>query len=225
MLSINFAQPIPLFPLPNCVLLPNATIPLHIFEPRYRRMVSDALAGDKLIAMSLFEGDQWKVDYQGKPPLRPFVCVGHIARFERLADDRYNLLLQGICRAKICYEMSHEPYRCAMLEPTDDHKMLEIDLCEERQRLESLLRHPLLMELSSISAIHNWLSEEIPTSALVDLVSLTACEHLEHRYAMLAESDPGIRTQRLIDHLEGLLHTLRLARRYDPPIDHGLGPN
>ncbi len=224
-LSINFAQPIALFPLPNCVLLPHATIPLHIFEPRYRHMISDALAADKLIAMALFEGDDWKVNYQGKPPLRPHVCVGYIARYERLADGRYNLLLQGVCRARIGYEMSHEPYRCAMLEPTEDRSVLEIDLSQQREQIEKLLREPLMKNLSAISAIHNWLSAEVPTNALIDLAAITACDHLEQRYQMLEEADPAVRARRLIDHLQGLHHTLRLAQRYDPPIDHGLGPN
>ena len=61
---------IPIFPLPNAVLFPGVFLPLHIFEPRYRAMVADALEGDRLIGMMLLKPG-WESDYEGRPPVYP----------------------------------------------------------------------------------------------------------------------------------------------------------
>ncbi len=213
-LTIDFSKPMPLFPLPGCVLLPHATIPLHIFENRYRHLVSDVLDAHGLIAMSLFEGDGWRENYQGCPPVRPHVCVGYVVKHECLRDGRYNLLLQGICRARISQEIEHKPYRMAMLEPTEPRQPMEIDLDNQRSRIEALLSRPLLKELASVSAIHNWLSGEIPTAALIDLAIMTVCCDVEQRYAMLKQDCVFNRAQWLEEMLQKTLHTLEIAERF-----------
>lgn len=212
-LSIDFAQPIPVFPLPQCALLPHATIPLHVFEARYRRMVRDALGDNRLIAMATFEGLDWKDDYQGSPPIRPCVCIGYLIRHERLADGRYNVLLQGICRARVLHEMSNASYRTALLEPTESRPAMEIDLDEQRSVIEQLLDQPPLRELASVSAIHNWLSPEIPTPAAVDLAIMTITDDTEARYRMLAEPDATLRGDWLIHELKHIRQVLLAAER------------
>ena len=64
-----------LFPLPNLVLYPHVMQPLHIFEDRYREMLEDALAGDRLIAMALLEPG-WETDYESRPPIAPLRLPG-----------------------------------------------------------------------------------------------------------------------------------------------------
>lgn len=93
--SVNFAKPIPLFPLDGVLLMPHQVIPLHIFEPRYQQMVEHALDGPGLIAMASFKGQRWRLEYHGRPPIMPAVCVGHIVQHERTPDGRFNLLLQA----------------------------------------------------------------------------------------------------------------------------------
>src|SRR5437762_11771699 len=83
-----------LFPLPGVVLFPRAVLPLHIFEDRYRAMMADALAGGRLIAVALLKPG-WEKTYYGRPEIEPVVCVGQILSHEKLADGKYNLLLQG----------------------------------------------------------------------------------------------------------------------------------
>ena len=211
-LRVNFAVPIPLFPLPNCVLLPHATIPLQIFEPRYREMTSDSLDSRGLIAMASFGGNRWTTDYEGNPPLRSHVCVGYIVRHQCLDDGRYNLLLQGVCRARILKEVKYDPYRQALLEPTETETVMEIDLDANRQRIEDLLRDQLLKSLRPVNAIHNWLSRNVPTVTMVDLAIMTLCDNLEHRYEMLAESDVMIRAVWLERLLQQTRRTLRSAQ-------------
>ena len=78
---------VPVFPLPNVVLFPNVFLPLHIFEPRYRQMVEDALNGDRIIGMVLLRPG-WEGDYEGRPPVYPVGCAGVVTHAERLADGR-----------------------------------------------------------------------------------------------------------------------------------------
>lgn len=216
--QIDFSHPLPLFPLPNCVLLPGATIPLHIFEPRYRAMTTDALDSLGLIAMALFEGDQWKLEYEGNPPIRSYVCVGYIVRHEQLDDGRFDLLLQGVCRAKIVKETRHMSYRQAMLEPTDGHPTMEIDLYDQRQHLEAILKDPLLSRLAAVSAVkNNWLNQEMPTATLIDLAFMALCEDPDDRYAMLVESQVMERYHCLEDYLRRTRKTLEIAERFRPP--------
>src|SRR5204863_9636969 len=84
-----------LFPLPNVVLFPHVVQPLHIFEPRYRQMTADALAGDQLIAPALLRPG-WEGDYEGRPATYPVVCVGKIVSEQQLPDGRFNILLRGL---------------------------------------------------------------------------------------------------------------------------------
>ena len=167
--------------------------------------------------MALFEGDDWRRDYEGRPPLRPHVCVGYIVRHQSLPDGRYNLMLQGVCRARIIEELdTGTPYRQAVLRPTETKGPMEIDLDETRRRIESLMRDPHLQQLASISAIRNHLSDEVSTAALLDLVIATTCDNVEQRYAMLAESRVQDRANWVERLLKQTRRTLATAARFQP---------
>jgi uncharacterized protein len=131
---------IPLFPLPNVVLFPNVFLPLHIFEPRYRTMVGDALAGDRIVGMTLL-CPGYETDYEGRPAVYPVGCAGVITHAEPLPDGRYNIVLRGLEKFRILDEDTSRSYRLASVEPlpevaTDDDKSL---LRRQRLRLEALL--------------------------------------------------------------------------------------
>jgi uncharacterized protein len=130
---------IPLFPLPNVVLFPGVYLPLHIFEPRYRAMVTDALAGDRLIGMVLLRPG-FEDDYEGWPPVYDVGCAGVITHHERLGDGRFNIVLQGTERFRIEAEDHSRPYRIgrvqSLAEPLFDRA---VEVRSIRQRLESLV--------------------------------------------------------------------------------------
>ena len=166
--------------------------------------------------MASFDGDDWTTEYEGNPPVRPHVCIGYIVKHRRFKDGRYDVLLQGVCRARILEEVEHEPYRTAILEPTESQSTLEIDLDSFRQRIEELLRDETLKSLKSVNAIHNWLSREVPTAAVVDLAIMTLCDSADQRYAMLAEPDAASRAQWLERRLHETRRTLTIADRLGP---------
>ena len=107
---------LPLFPLPTVVLFPNVFLPLHIFEPRYREMVADALAGDRMIGMVLLRPG-WEHDYEGRPAVYPIGCSGVITHVERLPDGRYNIVLRGIERFRILEEDHERALPPRLVEP------------------------------------------------------------------------------------------------------------
>ena len=111
---------IPIFPLPDVVLFPHTLLPLHIFEPRYRQMVRDCLAGDKRLAMALLRPG-WETDYYGRPPIYPIAGAGEIIQHEELPDGRFNILLRGTMRIGITAELpADKSYRVGRARPLPD---------------------------------------------------------------------------------------------------------
>ncbi|WP_375396883.1 LON peptidase substrate-binding domain-containing protein [uncultured Sphingomonas sp.] len=105
------------FPLAGALLFPRMHLPLHIFEPRYRAMVSDAMARDRRIGMVQPRGSG------ATPPLFDIGCVGRIAEVEALDDGRYNIVLEGTTLFRILRELDvATPFRQveAELSPAGD---------------------------------------------------------------------------------------------------------
>jgi Lon protease-like protein len=115
-----------IFPLPGALLFPQLHLPLHIFEPRYRAMVSDAMARDRRIAMIQPRPDH---EDRGKRGLFDVGCVGRIAEVEALDDGRYNLILQGLALFRVVREIEvTTPFRQieAVLLPTAADETLSL---------------------------------------------------------------------------------------------------
>ncbi len=115
-----------IFPLPGALLFPLLHLPLHIFEPRYRAMVSDAMARDRRIAMIQPRPDSEDVE---TPDLFEIGCVGRIAEVEALDDGRYNLILQGVSLFRVRRELVvTTPFRQveAELLPVDPDETLSL---------------------------------------------------------------------------------------------------
>ena len=131
-------SPVSLFPLPNTVFYPGTCLPLHIFEPRYRKMIEDALNNNSLIGMVLLSSG-WEADYYGRPKVASVGCAGRITKHERLPDGKFNILLEGLSRFRIFGESDNKPYRVAEVEflnSTHDH-LLKADYAEAIRQLIS----------------------------------------------------------------------------------------
>jgi Lon protease-like protein len=131
---------IPIFPLPDAVLFPNVFLPLHIFEPRYRTMVADALQGDRIIGMVLLQPG-FESNYEGRPAVYQVGCAGVITHAEQLGDGRYNIVLRGIMKFRVTGEDPSRVYRLAHVEampelPSEEER---VAIRKQRQRLEALL--------------------------------------------------------------------------------------
>lgn len=204
MQAIDFHRGIPLFPLPNCVLFPGAALPLHIFEERYRAMIADALNCQGVIAMALLKPG-WEKDYYGFPEIHATVCVGKIVTHEKLADGKYNLLLQGVARAVVEREC-REKYRSGMLRPLRDHIPHDVGdaLCDCRNRLRALFRETPLGRLSTAPAVLEMLDGSLSIWNIVDVLAFSMLREPCEKQRILEEPDVVKRGDLLIARLEDL---------------------
>ncbi len=149
---------LPIFPLPGGVLLPHALVPLHVFEPRYRKMTRDCEEGMRVLALAHIPDE---VAAAEKPPrVMPVIGVGVLARVDRLPDGRFNIVLRGAGRARIAEELrSGEPYRLVraeMLQPSLPFSTRIAQLADSLKRLvlalSSARRTPELQALVQVAA-------------------------------------------------------------------------
>jgi Lon protease-like protein len=192
-LPAGFTGPIPIFPLPTVVLFPHTVAPLHIFEARYRAMVADALKGDKLIAMALLKPG-WEKDYEGAPPVHDVVGVGRILREERTEDGRYNILLEGIARARIEELFPPDPYRRARV------RLLGEPIASPSPDLERV-RLGLLAVYASLLApgLPKRIEHSLSLGTLCDLLAALLDVEVREKQAILEELEPAKRATRTID--------------------------
>ena len=109
----------PLFPLPDVVFFPKTLLPLHVYEPRYRALASEALEQDRVICTALLKPG-WESDYDGSPEVYPVGCLGKIVQHQKLPDGRYNITLDGIAKVSIESSVRLEPYRLVRVKPMED---------------------------------------------------------------------------------------------------------
>ena len=193
-------QSIPIFPLPTVVLFPNVFLPLHVFEPRYRQMFAEALAGDRMIGMVLLQPG-YETDYDGSPAIYGTGCSGLITHSERLEDGRYNVVLRGIEKFTIARE--EEPavgrlYRTAVISGVDE-SLRDGDrdaLRAGRRRLEELLA-PLWS-----SGLKQHMPEAMPDEDLINaLAQYLEFEPIE-KLALLQQRGAVARCRSMIELLE-----------------------
>jgi len=103
---------LPVFPLPQIVLFPGAMMPLHIFEPRYRAMVRDALAGTKRLVVALIP-EEHHIKPCGQPSIAPVAGLGEIVHADPLPDGRFNIMVEGKARIRLEELPFKRPYRRA----------------------------------------------------------------------------------------------------------------
>ena len=158
---LTAVESIPLFPLPGAVFIPHTMMPLHVFEERYRNLVSDAMQNDGFLAIPRLRPG-WESDYDAQPPIYRVAGFGKIIRHELMADGRANSVILGLGRIRIRNELASDcMYRIAegllisdVLPERGDHalnahvrrlRMMVFQVCASRpqwaERVEPLLNN------------------------------------------------------------------------------------
>ena len=192
---------LPIFPLPNVVLFPSVFLPLHIFEPRYREMVADAVASDRMIGMVLLRPG-WQHEYDGCPPVYPVGCSGVITHVEPMPDGRYNIVLRGVERFRILEEDHDKSYRRALVGPVSDRAQSSDDRAVVRRlrsKLESLVAPRIERSLAGAGRLESIEGGERDSK----IPPTMADEDLIHALAQYLDLEP-IEKQALLE-----LHGLR----------------
>lgn len=151
---------VPVFPLPNVYLFPGCVMPLHIFEPRYRRMIEDLLdRPGRLVMGTIRDGE---LDERGNPAILGIGGLGEIGRHERLSDGRFLIYLFGLARVRLVEVESPHPYRQVEIEPFAEIDVPATDADGYRERVQKALlaRSPEFLNLP----------EGLPLTHLVDLL-------------------------------------------------------
>jgi Lon protease-like protein len=184
-------ETIPLFPLDDIMVFPNIQRPLHIFEPRYRAMVADALKGDRVIGMVQLRPG-YEANYEGRPAVFAIGCAGVITESEPLPDGGYNIVIRGLVKFRILSEDQSRPYRLARVEaiPENPDEREEAALGKQRDRLIALLP-------AGSQPPRDFSSEDI-INALAQYVMIDATE----RQQLLELQGPLQRSETLIKLLE-----------------------
>lgn len=204
-----------LFPLPNMVFFPQVVQGLHIFEPRYRQMTADALAGDHLVALVALV-DDWERTYDDKPAIAPVACLGRITQHEELPDGRYQLRLRGLARLRLVEEVpTDKPYRVARAEPMPD--VVPADL-KQLGTLRRKLAAAVLPRFEPGGPAHRHLTElfdgEMSLGVLCDMLAYALPLDQELKQALLGEPHVSLRA-------DLLAHALRLTDPSAGPFDAG----
>ncbi len=208
---------IPVFPLPDVVLFPHALLPLHIFEPRYRTMTTDALLGERVIAIALLKPGFEPLYHTNRAPIHPILGVGRIVDSARAPGGTYNITLQGIARARIIEELPGRPYRLARVEVIETVcNATPAGVRELRSRLLDASLRTLSDSEESARRWNRLFASEMALGPIADLIASSLPTSGDVRQSLLAEADDARRASRVLDQIDTLAAIERRRRALSP---------
>lgn len=222
----EFSGTVRMFPIPNLVMFPHVVQPLHVYEERYREMMSDALVGDRLLAMPVLKPG-WEPDYAGRPPVEPWACLGKVVLHNKLPDGCYNLLLMGVARIRIEEELAPlRSFREARAELVHDIPACEQD--DEAAVLYERIVDVFQRRMASGDApcsLKPLLQNNLPLAALTDLVAYALPLGSGQKLELLSEPCVARRARTLLDCLGADVSTsqpgvlsMGLSSGFPPPF-------
>jgi len=157
----------------------------------------------------------WEKDYYGCPPVHECLCVGRVIAHEGLPDGKFNLLLQGMSRARVISERTCAgewgAYRVAMLEEISEVPADPEQHRSQRQMLRRLFETTALKDLTITPALAALFEDPVPSSRLIDALAFSLVQDVEAKQRLLEEFDVGARGQLLLRELMSLVRRLEAA--------------
>lgn len=206
---MRLPEQIAVMPLPNAILFPRVLLPLYIFEPRYKKMLADCLAADRMFAVALLRKG-WEKQGPNPAPY-PVATVGVIRTCVGRADGTSNLILEGVARVRLCQYVKQRPYRVARIQP-----------------LPSLPgsapanREPLVAAVNKLAKARAHMGAKLPKSVLNSLLAVASADHLSDlvsytlldsyydKQSMLETLDIGERLHKLVGLLQRQIQQFEL---------------
>jgi len=201
---------LPLFPLPNLVFFPQTRLPLHIFEPRYRQMIADAVATDHRFGIVLLRPG-WEKDYFGAPPIYTCGTMSSIEQAVPLDDGRFNILVRGEVRFRIIDEVSREPYRMARVVAVPEHERDTTAAYAQRTWLAELSRQYLehLPDQIAVPEI-----ETVGLEALSNALIMSLNLEVHEKQRLLEIDDLILRAEQVGRELQSRIESLQFLKPY-----------
>jgi Lon protease-like protein len=201
---------LPIFPLPELVFFPSTRLPLHIFEPRYRQMVSDALETDKRFGIVLLRPG-WQSGYHGTPPIHLTGTLGTIEQAASLDDGKFNVLVRGDVRFRVLDEVASAPYRTARVVVRPEVVPEAKEAYAQREWLADLAHRYLqyLPDQMPVREIETVGLEPL-TNALIMSLNLDA----EEKQKLLETDDVIERAETIGNELTSRIETMQFLKPY-----------
>lgn len=201
----------PLFPLANVVLFPKTLLPLHIFEPRYRRMTADCLSGDRLMAMAMLRAGMPAAVDPNRPPICSMVGLGQIVAHQQLPDGRYYLVLRGVARAHLLHETDAAlPYRVGRLEICDEPSV-SVTPGDARSLMLPIIEYcRRTIDPGAASLLDGALVDQASFSTLCDLVASTLPLKPQFAQRLFEELNPRRRYRMIATAVQAMDPQLKL---------------
>lgn len=224
--TIELPETVPVMTLPETVFFPQSLLPLHIFEPRYRAMLRDVLATNRLFAVAQLDTARSTEPGAVEPPHR-IASLGIVRACQEADDGTSNLLLQGVCRVEIREIVREQPYRVIAVRPLasirgGNHTQLEImrlevlRLLQLRRRLGTPAPKGMTQFLEGI--------EDFDTFA--DIAAFNLCENVALKQRLLEELDTRQRLKLFAAQLKLDIEQHRLRRKLQGHLpDDGIANN
>ena len=197
-----------IFPLPEATLFPGALLPLHVFEPRYRALVSDALAGSRTLALARLKPG-FESDYGGRPPVFDVCGAGRIVEHAALPDGRYHIMLRGVARVRLVRELPPaQAYRVVSAELIHDLPLdprLSATLEREVASLWRTLGPRLPDSVRDLSEVTRGAAD---AGGFADRIAALIAGDPATSQALISEPDPGERLRVIVEQLRGAAEAL-----------------
>jgi hypothetical protein len=215
----NACSALKVFPLHGVAVLPGTPTPFHIFEPRYKELVEDALRGDRIVAIPslLVKSDAHAL----RPPVRPICGAGIIEAEERYPDGRFDIVVRGLARVRLLEELTdgkgYREWRAEILEdvwPPRGPSALANQLEGLRQIVLELSQR--LPPESGAPQLAEAVSQMKDPSAIVDLVAAAAVSDAGARQKVLEELEVAARLAYVMEEVAGVV--LVLSRGKNPRV-------
>ena len=175
----------PLFPLPRTWLFPRVILPLHVFEPRYSKMIEDCLDGPGRIVLGTIAAGHEK-EHLGSPPVESIAGLGEIGRHERMPEGRFKIWLLGVARVRIQEIESEKVYRQVEVELIDE----AVPPGPETEELRASVA-AAIQTLDDVETV----PDNVPLSSLVDFLALKLELPHEVMQSLYGEINPVTRAR------------------------------
>jgi hypothetical protein len=195
----DLPQRLPVFPLSRAILLPRATLPLNVFEPRYLQMVEDVMSTSRVLGMVQPEGGDEESPVARTAPLRRIGCTGRITSYQELDDGRFLISLTGIARFDLTDEvMLAKPYRICTVSYDRFLSDFDVGAGEDEVDRPGLLRSlKAYLEARNLEA--DWSAiGKTSTETLVNSLSIASPYGREEKQALLEAPDLKTRAEMLV---------------------------
>jgi ATP-dependent Lon protease len=212
-MEITVPAEVSVMTLPNTAFFPQALMPLHIFEPRYRAMLRDVLASNRLFAIAGLDPRQGRKAKNFEPPFR-VASLGIVRACQENEDGTSNLLLQGLCRINLVEILADAPYRRARIEalasdegaPTQENQNL-------RRELSRLLTIKCRLAQGHAYEMMTFLKSVQDPEAFIDIAAFSLCESSALKQKLLETLDVHRRLELFGTQLRTEIERLKLQRK------------